>query len=401
MRCLPVVYCAVFIGLLWIPTLQHSLGVLPQVELIGAEPPVPQAELTATAWFTGAFQRQYEQRRNIRFGLRPHLVKSYNQLQYSLFGRVTSGTGTSVIIGDDRWLYERTYVAKLNKPSADDGTLISTRVRQLRRLQDQLKARKKAFAYIIAPSKAEVYPEFIPSLDWLRPPLQENQETDYQQAVKALQQHGVHFVDCHALFARQKKENPALHLFGPGGIHWNKYGVYLAWQELAALLNTQMSQPVRLPPLKAVERRRAEPVEADLGRLLNLWDPVFISRATDYPVFHPQKSQDHREKPSFLIIGDSFLFTLVAVMAEARLSEEVDALYYFKRSFHYPADNGTIDPVQVESHSIQGEPLDWDRLLLHKDAVILLSTEYWLPELGWGFVEAASGALEERRDQGK
>ena len=156
------VYCLLFVLVLFLPTLQHSFNILPNTTLIGKEEPPPKAQWSATGWLDGSFQEQYSKRRDSRLGLRDYLVKTYNQLHYSIFHRVVSTVSTSVIIGKENWLYEEVYVKKLNTASKDDGSLITKRVQRLRILQDQLEKLGIAFVFVIAPSKAEVYPEYIP-----------------------------------------------------------------------------------------------------------------------------------------------------------------------------------------------------------------------------------------------
>lgn len=379
-------FCLLFVVALFLPTLQHSLNILPAIYLAGKETEPPSPSWSITGWLNGTFQNQYTNRRIHRLGLRDYFIKTYNQLHYTLFNRVVSSTGTNVVIGREGWLYEKVYIDKLNTPANDDGSLIDARVHNLRLLQDRLEEMGISFVFIIAPSKAEVYPEYIPE-KLLKKPLPPGASTDYRQARVALERQGVNFVDSHTLFLEEKQKK-SYQLFGPAGVHWNKYGAYLAWKSLASRVNEQIKVPLRIPPVKQVESRPSEPLEADLGRLLNLWNPVFTSRKTDYPVFAPQPVQGSK-KPSILIIGDSFLFTLIDIVAQGEISTDVDAWYYFKRHFNYPAQGGGINiSTPAEAPMDQGN-IDWHNQLLNKNLVVLVQTEYWLPELGFGFVEEA------------
>jgi hypothetical protein len=261
----------------------------------------------------------------------------------------------------------------------------------LRTLQDQLEKLGIAFVFVIAPSKAEIYQEYIPD-NLGREPLPADAATDYRQATASLEKHGVHYLDGHALFLNEK-EDGGHHLFGPSGTHWNKYGAYLVWKNLAPLVKDHLRVPLRIPPLERIESRPSEPVEADLGSVLNLWDNAFASPLTDYPVFAAPPAAD-TEKPSILIIGDSFLFTLVDIVERANLSSDVDAWFYFKRHFKYRVEEGRITGRSAAIEApINKDVIDWQKQLLEKDMVILVATEYWLPELGFGFVKPASAAI--------
>lgn len=383
-------YCLLFILVLFLPTLQHSLNILPSTTLIGKEADPPRAQWSAAGWLNGSFQQQYTKRRDSRLGLRDYFIKTYNQLHFSLFHRIVSTTGTNVVIGKDNWLYEDVYIKKFNTASKENGSLINAKVQKLRILQDQLEELGIAFVFVIAPSKAEVYPEYIPE-NLLNKPLPRGMTTDYQQAITALEKHGIHFVDSHTLFLDEK--NKEYHLFGPSGVHWNKYGAYLAWENIAALVEDHLRVPLHFPALEQIERRPSEPVDADLGGLLNFWDTAFTSPVTDYPVFDIPLTEN-TEKPSLLIIGDSFLFTLVDTVERAGLAREVDAWYYCKRHYSYPSQGNKIDTTTVIDKPMDLETIDWQNQLFRKDLVILVATEYWLPELGFGFIEEASAALE-------
>ena len=384
-------YCLLFLVTLFLPTLQHSLNIVPSTILSGEEEAPTRNKWSVTGWLDGSFQEQYGKRRDARLGLRSHMVKTYNQLHYSLFHRVVSTKGTNVVIGKENWLYEKVYIDKLHRPARDDGTLIDSRVRGLRTLQDQLEERGISFVYIIAPSKAEVYPEYIPD-KLLKKPLPLDTATDYRQARAALEKHGVNFVDSHTLFLQEKQEK-RYQLFGPSGVHWNKYGAYLAWKNLEQLLKEQLKVPLQIPPLEQVVSRPSDYIEADLGGLLNLWDPALTSPVTDYPVFTDLKTEN-RKKPTLLIVGDSFMFTLLDIIAKAGFITDTDAWFYYKRHFHYPVLDGRINISALTDTPLDKNNMDWQNQLLNKDLVILMSTEYWLPNMGWGFIEEASAALE-------
>ena len=101
-----------------------------------------------------------------------------------------------------------------------------------------------------------------------------------------------------------------------------------------------MKTPLSNIHLDKVIKKPIEGAEADLARLLNVWYNPMLYRATFYPEFNTE--QNLRQKPSILMIGDSFLFTLVDIIEQADLSHEVDAWYYFNTHFHYTVHNGRL-----------------------------------------------------------
>jgi hypothetical protein len=87
-----------------------------------------------------------------------------------------------------------------------------------------------------------------------------------------------------------------------------------------------------------------------------------------------------------LFVGDSFIFTLTYLMQTNQLFSNATTFYYYKRRFEYPA--GTEAPIDHDQLDLAAEI---DRV----DAVILEINEYWLPKIGFGFVEPALKALEQ------
>ena len=327
--------------------------------------------------------------------MRGYLVKTYNQLHYTFFKRVVSTSGTQVIIGKDNWLFEKAYLDKLNTPAKDDGSRINEQAKWLRILQDRLAEEGIAFVFVIAPSKAEVYPEYIPD-EHRNPPLPQDIETDYQQALEVLLKHGVNFVDSHSMFMQEK--DTGYELFGPSGTHWNKYGAYLVWKEIAKTVEGQVRPPLQIPFLAGVEKHPSDEIDADLGTLLNLWDTSLSSPKTCYPVFEFERDLQN-QTPAILIIGDSFLFTLVDIVKRANLSTDVDAWYYFKRHFHYPSKEGKLmDLTDATETPMERNSIDGQNQFFGKDLIVLVETQQWLPNVGFGFVEAALQAIEAREE---
>jgi hypothetical protein len=205
----------------------------------------------------------------------------------------------------------------------------------------------------------------------------------------------VNVVDSHTLFMQEKDRG--YELFGSSGTHWNKYGAYLVWKEIVKSVEGRFQPPLQLPYLSDIVRRPSDEIDADLGALLNLWDSSLSSPMTYYPVFNLQEGKQQAKKPSVLLVGDSFLFTLVDIIKRANLSADVDAWYYFKRHFHYPVYDGKLKELTsaVETQ-MRKDSVEWQDQFFNKDLVILVQTQHWLPDVGFGFVTGALKAIENK-----
>src|SRR6185436_14861396 len=132
-----------------------------------------------------------------------------------------------------RVVYEDGYVRALDGEDSFTDRGLRRLAHRLRRVQDALAARGIAFALVIAPNKAAVYPEFLPAgflhPEDVRPP------AAYDRMRPMLAEEGVHVVDGRAILLAEKGRSD-VPLFPPGGVHWNRYAAHLVVDQLFAEL---------------------------------------------------------------------------------------------------------------------------------------------------------------------
>lgn len=371
---------ALFGFLLALPLLQRSVRILPPAQLYGAEAVPPRPVFTWRDWLDGAYAPAMERRFDARLSVREHLVRTDNQLAYSLFGRLGARRGTQIVRGLDGWLYEKAYVDDYNRGPEDPDEAVR-RAREARRLQDLLSARKIGFAVLLAPGKVTVYPEHLPPGTLRRPA---GAPGDYDLARAALDAEGVNVLDARELFLRWKPDSE-FPLFPRTGTHWS----YAAAARLSGELyrNLERQTGFAYPELRLEGVRPARTFlheENDLGELLNLWSRRALAGPQAHPVVTVRPAPG-RPLPRLLFVGDSFAHTLNRLLDDHHAAGRQDLLYYFKRRFTYPG--GAEEPVDRERIDLRAE-------LLSRDAVILVIGEAWLPDIGFGFLEAAARALE-------
>ena len=80
-------------------------------------------------------------------------------------------------------------------------------------------------------------------------------------------------------------------------------------------------------------------------------------------------------------------------MNQARLFDSTQLLYYNRRLYTFPGMDVPFDYNRVANRPVDSKSLDWQRVLLDKDAVILEVNEIFLQRAGWGFVQSALSAL--------
>jgi hypothetical protein len=278
-------------------------------------------------------------------------------------------------------IFEKAHVDEYNRPQAPPAARVAAFAQNLRRLDGLLALRGVPLIVVIAPSKAEVYPEALPPR-WVLPGRDRRRST-YELLAPELEAAGITLVDGHRLFLEQRSRSGAM-LFARGGTHWNHYGAALIAERLLAALDRRA--PGRFVQLEVKGARVDGEVWAtddDLGALLNVWWP----RPWPGPQTHPvvERRTGGRVPPRLLFVGDSFTLACMEYLTGEGLMAPGESLYYFNRRIRVPG--GASTPLERRSFDVRAE-------IEGLDAVVLVMSEYFLNKGGFGFVEAAIGGLE-------
>ena len=356
-----------------LPIFQMATGLPPDYVLQGVENKVVPPNPGWAAWWNGTLQAEVDAWLNQRIGLRGLLVRTANQVNFTLFGELPKRSGTQVLMGRDGMLFEKVYVDAYNSGGRRPESELRNVSASTRRLQDRLAADGIAFLLVIAPSKAEIYPENLPeSADVAGRP---GRRSNYQNIVEFLRADGVNLLDAHDLFLEWKREPGIPLLFAKGGTHWNEYGAARVVARIMGRLRDLTGKD--LPSVEisgAVTNRTIVESDIDLGDLVNLWS----GRPLAGPQIHPvAEVRPGSHLPDILVVGDSFVFTLTNFMDRMGLYRKRDLYYYYNRHYFYPvAPNVALDKRQLDLlEEIRG-----------RDAVVIEVSEYWLPRIGFGFV---------------
>lgn len=360
--------------------LEWALHILPQRRLGGIERKARPVPLSWAAWKDGAFAHSFEAWYGQRFGGRPWFVLCANQLRYRALGVLPRTRGTSVTLGEDHWLFENAYIKEyigktaIAVPEAGDKALP-----RLRALADFCASNGVAFAVIVSPSKAVVYPEKMP------PEFRTPATTPHGRDVilPKLRTAGIPVVDAHALFLDWKNEPGAPLLFAPTGTHWT-YDA--AWRILLEAL--RVARPQTKPfvtPATTRETRVAEPPDRDLCALINLLHfDAPDEESVPYPVFATGESVPANWPTTRVgMLGDSFCHALADLLARSGLDHTTEYLYYGRRLYH-STPRGPNEPADIEG----GDPIDWTRFdfpawLKGLDVFLLECNEIMLQQDWW------------------
>ena len=367
---------ALFALLLSLPLIQSATGWPADVPLRGVENTVSPPDFRWAAWWNGTLQTGVDAWLNQHVGLRGRLVRAAHQIRYSLFRELPRGGGTEMVLGRHGFLFEKSYVDAYRQPEPHPEQEAREISASVRRLQDLLAADGIAFLLVIAPSKAEIYPEFLPpEADAAGRPAR---RSNYENMIGFLRQDGVNLVDSHELFLEWKKSPDTPLLFAQGGTHWNHYG---ATRVISVVLDRLRELTGKdLPSVQVVGSETNDWIvgaDNDLGKLANLWtDQKFAG-----PQIHPIREKNPGTYlPDVLFVCDSFGSRLTELMTSSKLYRHQDTYYYYARHTYWPHRR---DPY----FEMEQQKQDLLRELQGRDAVVIVEVEYYLPRIGFGFVE--------------
>ena len=385
MKAFLTIAASLFVLLLLLPTLHSLTGWPADLPLQGVENEVPAPGLRWSAWWQGTLQPEIDAWLNRHIGLRGRWVRAANQINYSLFRELPGGEGTKVVLGREGFLFEKVYVDTYRQAGQSPEAKLREASAAVRRLQDRLAADGIAFLLVIAPSKAEIYPEYLPKeADVAGRPLR---RSNYENMIGVLRQDGVNLVDAHELFLEWKREEGAPLLFAHTGTHWNYYGAARVVEQILCRLRDLTGKD--LPALAVVGSETNWNVvgpDNDLGDLANLWTRQQLVG----PQIHPVREKvPGTYRPDILFICDSFGTQLTQLMARSKLYRQQDTYFYNKRHFYWPRPRAShLDPDAPDSGLLAE--------LQGRDAVVIVEVEYFLPGIGFGFVEELLRAYDER-----
>jgi hypothetical protein len=365
-----------------LPLVQMATGLPLDAPLTGMEAAAPAPTWTPAAWWSGTLQKDFDAWLARRIGFRGALVRTANQIHYGLFGELATTGGDKVVPGRAGWFYEKVYVEAFRRGGDAADSDLRRHSAAVRRLQDRLAADGIAFLLVIAPSKAEIYPEFLPAA--ADPAGRAQRRSHYERMIDVLQADGVHVLDARRLFADWKRAPEAPPLFAKGGTHWNHYGAV----RVAALLLEKLAERTgrdfpAVEVVGAVVDRAIRPPDNDLGDLANLWQ----RRSLAGPQVHPQvEIRRGTSKPDVLFIVDSFGAQLVVWLQQQRLVARHDTYWYNGRHYGWSSRREVADEAAPRRAGL--ERLDG------RDAVVVVQVEALLPNVGFGFVEETLAAYE-------
>lgn len=252
-------------------------------------------------------------------------VRARNQFLYSVLGAAGSG---GLLVGKGDELFELFYVNEFcGRGAPPDMKRIEAWANTIREIQDRFDAAGKLFIYVITPSKAAQYPEYLPA-KW-NCPARANPALDKIGPFRsALDARKIRYVDAAGLIHSSKSNYP-IDLFPRGGTHWNMLGAAIATQKIIHALDEAGRDQLGPLGFNYEVAMEARAFDRDLLDLMNLlWpDPHYPA-----PVVEIARAASTCVRPPHLVeLGGSFLHEINILWEHAACAPSVDHWFYFKR----------------------------------------------------------------------
>jgi alginate O-acetyltransferase complex protein AlgJ len=203
--------------------------------------PEPVLEPTLASWLS--YPERQQAWFNDTFGLRDRLLRLHNGLKIRVFGVSPS---SRLVLGRNRWLF-----TTADRSIEGWRGLLPLSEKELETWRSSLESRRDwhaqhgiEFLFVIAPSKQEIYPEFLPpALNRVGPPR-------IDQLLESLRAHSdMQILDLRpALLAEKRNDGPDDFTFFPLGTHWTARGAMAGVRAMIERLSPRFPALHPIPP---------------------------------------------------------------------------------------------------------------------------------------------------------
>lgn len=373
------VFSILMIWFLCVPFLEMIFKPFEVTTLNGYVEPLPKMPaLNIISYFNKDLQNWTEKYLYENFGFRAEIIKTFNQISFSLFKEVHNKF-LQIYMTPEKGLYSNLSINQLN---ADVQYYESQRERfieeaqKLQKVQDILSKMGKYFLVIESTSKAYMYPDDIADKYLiLNPSLLNKKQAKFGNFF-----HG-NFIDAKDEFELLNKKGIITHPYS--GLHWNLTAgcktmekafqkAHQAFYELPEIRCNKLTDFI--PPLNDVD--------FDGLSLLNLWKNESLIKNSN----HPQEVkliQYSEKKPKIVIIGDSFSNQLIYSINFSHAYSSLIFSSYFQTREIYNHLNEHFDYSNSDSMKNQEEIF---KDIMGADIIILEAVDYNLSSrLSYGF----------------
>lgn len=335
-------------------------------ELGGSFSNAPAPTLWPRTWLNGEYQKRLEQHLKQESEISPFLVRSRNQMIFSIFNEIPT---PEVIKGNAGYFYNSHYCEAYIGRDQIPQDQLDTFAKKAQEVQQLLEKKGKQLLVLLPPSKPRALPSFLPGF------YKKNGSkfSNYDRFRFLLEDNHVPNLDFS--FFLSAADAAPYPVYPKYGLHWSYYGVTIAADTIRQKIGTLLHK--NLPEMQWHDR--IEPRKDYLGtdrELLNganIWESENLE-PMPYPDIQYQYQDSLHFKPVVLSVGDSFYKQMYDYgIPQGLFHPNSKFWYYFTTS--YPKQS--LPPTKEEL----------EKIIADTDIVILQHAEINIPRFGFGFLD--------------
>ncbi len=364
-----------FILILCIPLLSEKWIIKEEFEpLQGTFKKADSMKISWTSWVQKEWQERQEELIKKNLKLKPPLVRLQHEMDYQLFDTYHMG---DLLVGKDGyyfswgWADSRCCAYKLKRAAT------RAYIAKLKVLADLFKQKGKYFKVIIAPSKEEIFSDYLPDKFAF-----DNPNNDYRFYKKLLDKNQIEYWDL-LDFYKGIMDTSEHHIYSPTSVHWTKYGasftLFKLLNDMNAFFDNQMNQ-IYVKNKEVSEFRKGD---GDTEATLNLLSR--LDNSSNFMYFtYGVNQKENAFKPKVLTIGDSYYWNIKDChKLQYIYSMESKYLFYYSTAY-YPTKE---PPKKIKNLNMIEE-------FKTTDGLVILNSSHNLKNYPFGFQHDIEKVIE-------
>ncbi len=345
---------AVFIFIFCLPVLTMALPLnkINVFNILGEREAYNMPKFSIKSFIDKSYQGQFENWFNQKIVWNALYIKMFNSLYYALFDKSYSSNG-DLIIGKDKYLYERAYINSLYFPNPYGDVHyiphlekvksdLDKMTKDMKEVQDYFESKGKTFIFVITPSKADFNGDKIP--DRFEVGDVTYQEYLHKIFIKSLEKNGINYVDTPDYIKAHANGKP---IFAPGGIHWNDLGKMLATQSIIDELNKVSKYKFDdVKTQKSFINKFPQNEDRDLVTLLNI---LYLPKNYSVETLIYEPTTKPAPKIKVKVVSGSFGAGFCDGLTQSHTFKYIDYYFYINRKLITYRDFLKQDVIEDES----------------------------------------------------
>lgn len=246
-------------------------------------------------------------------GLRSFLILSYNEAMHHLF-RINPQK--NYLRAAQFGYYPMDTIVRLNNDVIHYEAFrphYQRAARRLHVLQNLFDHYGVKLLVVLAPSKVQVYPEYVASYLIAPPDIIRNKVLNYGDV---LAENGVNVLNIQRIFS-EKKLNSAWPFFTDTSFHWSFWASCLVTNEILHKAEALTGQPFFDIDCSHVSYEKAKWQDRDIAEILNLFSKETIIGKAPFPLISPKSTPKSSREYKIAIVGDSFSEHIIYTLTKA------------------------------------------------------------------------------------